>query len=58
MADVFPFVSIAVRIEVERGVAGDLDFLQVAFTPDGRHLITANGNGTIYVLRLKEFGSD
>ena len=28
---------------------------QVAFTPDGRHLITANGNGTIYVLRLQEW---
>ncbi len=24
----------------------------VAFTPDGRHLITANGNGTAYVFRL------
>jgi hypothetical protein len=23
----------------------------VAFTPDGRHLVTANGNGTLYVLR-------
>jgi WD40 repeat protein len=22
------------------------------FTPDGRYLITANGNGTIYVLRV------
>jgi hypothetical protein len=25
---------------------------QVAFSPDSRHVITANGNGTIYVLRL------
>ena len=25
----------------------------VTFTPDGRHLLTANGNGTIYVFRLK-----
>ncbi len=25
----------------------------VAFLPDGRHLLTANGNGTAYVLRLK-----
>ncbi len=25
----------------------------VTFTPDGRHLISANGNGTAYVLRLK-----
>jgi hypothetical protein len=24
----------------------------VAFNPDGRHLATANGNGTVYVLRL------
>jgi Domain of Unknown Function (DUF1080) len=24
---------------------------QVVFTPDGRHVVTANGNGTIYVLR-------
>ncbi|MFK7819784.1 MAG: WD40 repeat domain-containing protein, partial [Planctomycetaceae bacterium] len=24
------------------------------YTPDGRHLLTANGNGTIYVLRLAE----
>ncbi len=23
----------------------------VAFTPDGRYLVTANGNGTLYVLR-------
>jgi hypothetical protein len=22
------------------------------FTPDGRHLVTLNGNGTVYVLRL------
>jgi WD40 repeat protein len=27
---------------------------QVEFTPDGRHLVTANGNGTIYVLRLAD----
>ena len=31
------------------------DIGQVAFTPDGRHLLTANGNGTVYVLRLKEW---
>jgi ECF sigma factor len=24
----------------------------VAFAPDGRHLATVNGNGTVYVLRL------
>jgi WD40 repeat protein len=25
---------------------------QLAFTPEGRHLITANGDGSIFVLRL------
>jgi WD40 repeat protein len=25
---------------------------QVAFSPDGRHLATANCNGTVYILRL------
>jgi hypothetical protein len=25
---------------------------RLAFFPDGRHLATANGNGTVYVLRL------
>jgi WD40 repeat protein len=25
---------------------------QLTFSPDGRHLITANGNGTVYILRL------
>lgn len=29
----------------------------IAFTPDGRHLITANGNGTLYVLRLSEWSN-
>jgi hypothetical protein len=24
----------------------------VAFAPDGRHLATANGNGSVYILRL------
>jgi WD40 repeat protein len=24
----------------------------VAFTPDGRYLVTANGNGTVYALRV------
>jgi hypothetical protein len=24
----------------------------VAFAPDSRHLATANGNGTVYILRL------
>jgi len=28
----------------------------VAFAPDGRHLAVANGNGTLYVLRLAEAG--
>jgi len=25
----------------------------LAFTPDGRHLLTANPNGTVYILRLQ-----
>ena len=28
--------------------------LDVVFSPDGRHLASANGNGTIYILRLPE----
>jgi WD40 repeat protein len=28
------------------------DVRAVTFTPDGRHLVTANGNGTVFVLRL------
>jgi len=27
---------------------------QLAFSPDGRHLATANGNGTLYILRLAD----
>jgi WD40 repeat protein len=30
-------------------------FRHLTFTPDGRHLVTANANGTVYVLRLKEW---
>ncbi len=30
---------------------------RVAFAPDGRHLVTANANGTLYVLRLATSGS-
>ena len=32
------------------GVSGMIN--QVAFSPEGRHLATANANGTVYVLRL------
>ncbi len=39
-----------IRIGPRRGVIN-----QVLFTSDGRHLITANQNGTIYVLRLNEW---
>jgi hypothetical protein len=28
------------------------DVLQMLFSPDGRHAVTVNGNGTVYVLRL------
>jgi WD40 repeat protein len=31
------------------------DVLAVAFAPDGRHLFTANANGTVYILRLRTF---
>ncbi len=30
--------------------------LDLVFAPDGRHLLTANGNGTVYVLRLRPPG--
>lgn len=30
------------------------DVRRVEYTPDGRHLITGNGKGTIYVLRLAQ----
>jgi WD40 repeat protein len=30
----------------------------VAFAPDGWHLATANGNGTVYILRLRDDDSD
>jgi hypothetical protein len=26
----------------------------LTYTPDGRHLVVANGNSTIYVVRLSE----
>ena len=42
-----------IRIGLRRGVIN-----QVLFTSDGRHLITANQNGTIYVLRLKEWSAN
>jgi WD40 repeat protein/tRNA A-37 threonylcarbamoyl transferase component Bud32 len=29
---------------------------RIAFTPEGRHLAVANGDGTIYILRLAELG--
>ena len=31
---------------------------QILFTPEGRHLVTANANGTAYVLRLSLLGSE
>ena len=31
------------------------DVYQIAFSDDGRHLATANSNGTVYILRLGEF---
>jgi|GEM_PF-2028268 len=39
-------------------LAADRVFInEVDFTPDGRHLVTANGSGTVYVLRLKPWSS-
>jgi WD40 repeat protein/tRNA A-37 threonylcarbamoyl transferase component Bud32 len=41
----------ALRAEVaDRTLTGAVN--RVAYSPDGRHLITANNNGTLYVLRL------
>ncbi|HJT33307.1 MAG TPA: hypothetical protein VJ783_14785, partial [Pirellulales bacterium] len=41
----------ALKRTIEIGPPGGL-VKQVHWTPDGRHLVTLNGNGTIYVLRL------
>jgi WD40 repeat protein len=38
----------AIRLCRERG-----HIAQIAFSPTGRYLATANGNGTVYILRLK-----
>jgi len=32
----------------------DLGIAEVSFSPDGRHLLTVNWNGTAYILRLPE----
>jgi tricorn protease-like protein/Leucine-rich repeat (LRR) protein len=40
------------RREVRLGK--DVDVRALAVAPDGRHVVTANGNGTLYVLRLQE----
>jgi WD40 repeat protein/serine/threonine protein kinase len=32
----------------------DSQIQHIAFSPDGRHLATANANGTIYILRLRD----
>ena len=42
---------------LDRGRTTEGRIRQVTFTPDGRHLVTANGNGTVYVLRLQEWSS-
>jgi WD40 repeat protein len=39
------------EIPLAEGTGGVLD---LAWTPDGRHVVTANSNGTLYVLRLAE----
>jgi WD40 repeat protein len=33
-------------------VPHEAQIFRVAYTPDGRHLLTCNGNGTLYILRL------
>jgi WD40 repeat protein/serine/threonine protein kinase len=43
----------ALKQTIEIGPPGGL-VRQVRYTPDGRHLVTLNGNGTIYALRLEE----
>jgi len=35
----------------------DHDFIRaIALTPEGRHLVTGNSDGTIYILRLAKVG--
>jgi serine/threonine protein kinase/WD40 repeat protein len=41
------------ELEAIRLCASNGDVNQIAFSPTGRHLATANSNGTVYILRLK-----
>jgi WD40 repeat protein len=41
-------------IPVRKSITLPGSVAQIAFTPEGRHLVTANWNGTIYLLRLAE----
>ena len=47
--------SVTETIQFSFPAAGTHD---LTYTPDGRHLVTANGNGTIYVLRLQEWSPE
>jgi hypothetical protein len=51
-------LDVAARPESERVQSlfqgGEIN--SVAFTPEGRYLVTANPDGTVYVLRLAEPG--
>jgi WD40 repeat protein len=42
--------------EIRLAPHGAID--QALYTPDGRHIIITNGNGTVYVLRLQEWSPD
>ena len=41
-------------VPVRRSITLPGAVAQIVFTPEGRHLATANWNGTIYLLRLAE----
>jgi WD40 repeat protein/serine/threonine protein kinase len=47
----------ALKQTIQLGPPGGL-IRKVRFTPEGRHLVTLNGNGTVYVLRLAEPPAD
>jgi WD40 repeat protein/serine/threonine protein kinase len=47
----------ALKQTITLGPPGGL-IRKVRFTPEGRHLVTLNGNGTVYVLRLAEPPAD
>jgi WD40 repeat protein len=52
LLDLIDASTFTLRRTVELGPSGTR-LNDIAFAPDGNHLVTANGNGTLYVLRLK-----